>query len=649
MSAIVANCAINLRCELTKPVKVEYIDGNMFSMDNAGNTAHVYIYYNGQPQEVVGSVSAEVIRPDGGTVAVTGAMSGNRAYVIFPQAVYAIPGTISCVIKITEGTTTTTIAAFVANVYRSSTDQAIDPGQLIPSISSLISAIETAVGSIPADYSSLLATIAGTYSSSKTYNVGDYAWESGVLKRCIVPITAGETFTAAHWTNAVVCDDLSALKSALVIEKEVTPTWESGTINTNGVNQNSTTRIRSNMHIFTGGFTATIPSGMKMSTRVYKLDGTYESWGDWKTGTARFELTESKRYRFVAAYSDDSTVAATAGSGIEIKEDKYTDPSLTMSEKAADAKAVGDALEDIQEVLDEVPVNRGVISSGSYAISDFTDVGWYIIYAAVTLSDRPDQFPSGGFFLRVSKTGTVIEQEILPFDYPLYAHRVIGKPWNVPTTNQYTGKTISIIGDSISDKSNSTAAVRYYDVVDAELGTTSTEYAMSGCGYKRKYNNGDAFYEQAAKISTTTDLVLIFGSFNDHNVYDTDGLGNVTDTTTDTVFGCVYATLQAIFTRAPKAAVGIILPTPWSQYPPYETGTLQWEYVNGIKEIAKRYSVPVLDLYSESNMRPWDSTFRVNFYKENDVQDSGTHPNSAGHRRFAPQVVEFAKKLLQQT
>jgi len=215
MSAIVANCAINLRCELTKPVKVEYIDGNMFSMDNAGNTAHVYIYYNGQPQEVVGSVSAEVIRPDGGTVAVTGAMSGNRAYVIFPQAVYAVPGAISCVIKVTEGTTTTTIAAFVANVYRSSTDQAIDPGQLIPSISSLISAIETAVGSIPADYSSLLATIAGTYSSSKTYNVGDYAWESGVLKRCIVPITAGETFTAAHWTNAVVCDDLSALKTAI--------------------------------------------------------------------------------------------------------------------------------------------------------------------------------------------------------------------------------------------------------------------------------------------------------------------------------------------------------------------------------------------------------------------------------------------------
>lgn len=645
-----ASVEINLTCNLQTPVKVQYIDGNMFSLDNAGNTINVFVFDGEEPAELGGSVAVSVIRSDGATVAVSGAISGNKAYAILPQSCYAVPGVVSVVVKNVQNTTVTTLAAFVANVYQTSTDTTVDPGTIIPSVSALIAQIESAVGSIPADYSALLATIAADYSPSKAYpTVGTYAWCNGVLRRSIVPIPTAETYNAAHWTDAVIGDDISALKSALVIEKEVTPTWESGTINTNGVNQNSTTRIRSNMHIFTGGFTATIPSGMKMSTRVYKLDGTYESWGDWKTGTARFELTESKRYRFVAAYTDDSTIAATAGSGIEIKEDKYTDPSLTMSEKAADAKAVGDALEDIHEVLDDVPVNRGVISSGSYAISDFTDVGWYIIYAAVTLSDRPDQFPSGGFFLRVSKTGTVIEQEILPFDYPLYAHRVIGKPWNVPTTNQYTGKTISIIGDSISDKSNSTAAVRYYDVVDAELGTTSTEYAMSGCGYKRKYNNGDAFYEQAAKISTTTDLVLIFGSFNDHNVYDTNGLGNVTDTTTDTVFGCVYATLQAIFTRAPKAAVGIILPTPWSQYPPYETGTLQWDYVNGIKEIAKRYSIPVLDLYSESNMRPWDSTFRTNFYKENDVQDSGTHPSSAGHKRFAPQVVEFAKKLLQQT
>ena len=302
MSAIVANCAINLRCELTKPVKVEYIDGNMFSMDNAGNTAHVYIYYNGQPQEIVGSVSAEVIRPDGGTVAVTGAMSGNRAYVIFPQAVYAVPGAISCVIKVTEGTTTTTIAAFVANVYRSSTDQAIDPGQLIPSISSLISAIETAVGSIPADYSSLLATIAGTYSSSKTYNVGDYAWESGVLKRCIVPITAGETFTAAHWTNAVVCDDLSALKTAFNGTNRLIGNVDfTGTPNEDGTSLASRIKVKQygNVHLLNN----TSPTAETTSTkqRLYRLnDGvTFQTVTNFNSDTLHFALKDGHLYRFL--------------------------------------------------------------------------------------------------------------------------------------------------------------------------------------------------------------------------------------------------------------------------------------------------------------------------------------------------------------
>ena len=216
MSAIVANCAINLNCELTQAVKVQYLDGNLFSMDNAGNTAHVYVYYNGQPQEIVGSVSADVIRADGSTVAVTGAMSGNRVYVIFPQSVYAVPGVLSVVIKVTEGSTTTTIAAFVANVYQSSTDTIVDPGTIIPSVDALIAAINAAVASIPVDYSALLATIAEDYSPSKPYpNVGSYAWYGGVLKRSIVPITTAETYDASHWTNATLCNDVSALKSAL--------------------------------------------------------------------------------------------------------------------------------------------------------------------------------------------------------------------------------------------------------------------------------------------------------------------------------------------------------------------------------------------------------------------------------------------------
>ena len=218
-----ATITTDLICNLNQPVAATFLHGNLFSQDNAGNTINVYVLDNGAPATIGGTVSANVIRSDGNTVAVSGAIDGNKAYVILPQACYAVPGRVEIIIKLTQNTTITTIAAIVANVYRSTTDTVVDPGTIIPSISSLIAQIEAAVDSIPVDYSGLLATIAADYSSSKTYPVvGMYAWQAGVLKRNIVPITTAETYTAAHWTNAVIGDDLSALKSAFDINNYLT-------------------------------------------------------------------------------------------------------------------------------------------------------------------------------------------------------------------------------------------------------------------------------------------------------------------------------------------------------------------------------------------------------------------------------------------
>lgn len=203
--------------DLKHPVKVQYLGGNIFSADNAGNLVGVNVFDDGEPASLSGSVSASVIRADGNTVAVTGTLSGNQVSIVLPQAAYAVPGVISIVIKLTSGTDITTLCAVVANVYMSTTDTVVDPGTIIPSVETLIAAIETAIASVPADYSSLLAAIASNYSSSKTYPIaGAYAWYNGVLKRSIVPITTAESYTAAHWTDAIIGDDLSAQKSALI-------------------------------------------------------------------------------------------------------------------------------------------------------------------------------------------------------------------------------------------------------------------------------------------------------------------------------------------------------------------------------------------------------------------------------------------------
>ena len=57
--------------------------------------------------------------------------------------------------------------------------------------------------------------VAAQYSTSATYDVGDYVIYNGQLYRCTTAITTAESWTAAHWTAAVLGNDVGELKSAL--------------------------------------------------------------------------------------------------------------------------------------------------------------------------------------------------------------------------------------------------------------------------------------------------------------------------------------------------------------------------------------------------------------------------------------------------
>lgn len=53
------------------------------------------------------------------------------------------------------------------------------------------------------------AMIAGAYSATKTYDVGDYCYYSGTLYRCTTAITTAEAWTSGHWTAAKLAEDLT--------------------------------------------------------------------------------------------------------------------------------------------------------------------------------------------------------------------------------------------------------------------------------------------------------------------------------------------------------------------------------------------------------------------------------------------------------
>ena len=167
-------------CNLGQPVKVEYLDGNFFSLDNEGNLFGVEVFNpDGTPAELSGTVSANAVRCDGETVAIgPGTIHGNRAFVAIKQAALVKPGPVVISLKISDGTQITTLYCLIANVYPTSTDTPVDPGEIIPSIADLIEEIEAAVAAIPSDYSDLSKNVERLNDTTKEGNISYLSLEN---------------------------------------------------------------------------------------------------------------------------------------------------------------------------------------------------------------------------------------------------------------------------------------------------------------------------------------------------------------------------------------------------------------------------------------------------------------------------------------
>jgi len=130
-----------LKSDLKKPVTVQALQGVVFTADSAGNRVTVEVTDGGSPAALSGTVTGYVIRADGGTLAVTGTLSGNKASIVLPASAYAVPGPMQIAIRLTAGSVKTVLGACSGYVQRSTTDTVIDPGHVIPSLEELLAQI----------------------------------------------------------------------------------------------------------------------------------------------------------------------------------------------------------------------------------------------------------------------------------------------------------------------------------------------------------------------------------------------------------------------------------------------------------------------------------------------------------------------------
>lgn len=209
----------------------------------------------------------------------------------------------------------------------------------------------------------------------------------------------------------------------------------------------------------------------------------------------------------------------------------------------------------------------------------------------------------------------------------------------------YKGKVWACMGDSLTER-NARSTKYYHDYIKEQLGFTVVNMGDSGTGYKSRQDINSAFYQRVENIPSNADVFTIFGGFND--LTQDFALGTVEDTEDTTVCGCINKTLDNIFESNPTIKVGIISPCPWKELNTNNADAVA--FVECLHEICKRRSIPYLDLFYSSGLRPWDITFRSIYYdldaKDEDGNPHGTHPNAKGHEILSSKIREFLKTLI---
>lgn len=243
--------------------------------------------------------------------------------------------------------------------------------------------------------------------------------------------------------------------------------------------------------------------------------------------------------------------------------------------------------------------------------------------AGLTVAEQEIEAPNGAASIRVAWDKTIS-------DIPYAVSRKAAE--QTAAVLPLDGVTVAVLGDSIVQGQG--VANDLCTRLAAATGANVVNLGVGGTGWMHRQEEGSAYYQRIADIPENADIVILSGGGNDRN----DPLGTADSTGTDTVAGCIHATLDAVRARVPAARVCVAAPTPWQYYPPHNRGNDIAKLVDVMAEICRRRGIPFLDLYHTSGLAPWDDTIRALLFVDGD----GVHPNDLGYGVFAPQFVQLA-------
>ncbi len=222
----------------------------------------------------------------------------------------------------------------------------------------------------------------------------------------------------------------------------------------------------------------------------------------------------------------------------------------------------------------------------------------------------------------------------------------------VHSKGPWADKVAVFVGDSITEGVNCEGDT-YWELLEKMLELKSAVgMGVAGSCISSSSSYGDEhepLVNRYGDIPADADLITIFMGTNDYG-HDTP-LGTIDDTTDTSFYGALNIIASALIENNPNAEIVFITPLHRYGYGtnsatgeahtfdhiPNGAGHTLEDYVNAIKAICDKYSLNVIDLYTELDMDPSADETRE-YYMED-----GLHPNTAGHR----QIAEFLEHALE--
>lgn len=210
-------------------------------------------------------------------------------------------------------------------------------------------------------------------------------------------------------------------------------------------------------------------------------------------------------------------------------------------------------------------------------------------------------------------------------------------------------KKILFLGDSITEGVGASCVENGYVSVFGKIsGAEVRSYGISGTRIARQKHPSNNprcdldFIQRVDDMEAEADVVAVFGGSNDFSHGDAP-LGNFESRDVYTFYGAMHILCQKLINKYPKAMIMFITPL----HRPNEDSELNENgircaaplsgYVDIIKETARYYSLPVLDLYAVSGLQPEVDIIRKLYMPD------GLHPNDAGAKIIAERIMGFLK------